>query len=313
MPLNYSKAITGSVFFQETKMSNSFQGKTAVISGGAGGIGLALAKELGRRGMRIVIGDIEKSQLLAAEQQLEELDIEVLACELDVTDFAQWQRLVEQATERFGKLHMLINNAGVGGIPGSIEKTDHKTWQWVVDVNLMGVVFGTQALTPALKSHGEGGWIINVASMAGMGGVPYSGAYSATKAAVVSLTEGWAVELKSHNIAVSVLCPAFVKTRIHESMRNIQDKYKNPALSAPDGKSGSGMFNAGALVEAGIDPTILANRVCEALESGQTYIFTHPNYRQAIQARSAAIDSAFKDAENSPVVKHLIGQPIDIL
>lgn len=294
-------------------MSDSFQGKTAVISGGAGGIGFALAQELGQRGMRIVIGDIEKSQLVKAEKQLSEKGIEVLACELDVTDFSQWQALAESAETKFGKIHMLVNNAGVGGIPGSIEKTDHKTWQWVVDVNLMGVVYGTQALTPALKSHGEGGWIINVASMAGMGGVPYSAAYSATKAAVVSLTEGWAVELKPHNIAVSVLCPAFVKTRIHESMRNIQDKYKNKALKAPDGKSGSGMFNAGSLVEAGIDPGILANRVCEALESGQTYIFTHPNYRQAIQKRSAAIDAAFKDAEQSPSVKHLIGQPIDIL
>lgn len=294
-------------------MVDKFQGKTAVISGGAGGIGFALAKEFGRKGMRIVIGDIEQSQLVNAEQQLREQGIDVLACELDVTDYSQWQALVEKARERFGNIHMLANNAGVGGIPGNIEKTDHKSWQWVVDVNLMGVVYGTQAFTPALKEHGEGGWIINVASMAGMGGVPYSGAYSATKAAVVSLTEGWAVELKSHNIDVSVLCPAFVKTRIHESMRNIQDKYKNPALNAPDGKSGSGMFNAGALVEAGIDPGILAQRVCEALESGQTYIFTHPNYRQAIQGRSAAIDAAFKDAENSPIVKHLIGQPIDIL
>ena len=153
-------------------MSDSFQGKTAVISGGAGGIGLALAEELGQRGMRIVIGDIEKSQLVKAELQLSEKGIEVLACELDVTDFSQWQALAENAEAKFGKIHMLVNNAGVGGIPGSIEKTDHKTWQWVVDVNLMGVVYGTQALTPALKSHGEGGWIINVASMAGMGGVP---------------------------------------------------------------------------------------------------------------------------------------------
>lgn len=294
-------------------MANMLKGKTAVISGGAGGIGFALAEEFGRRGMSIVIADIEAEQLAIAELTLREQDIEVLACKLDVTDYAQWQSVAEQAKERFGNIHMLVNNAGVGGIPGSIEDTNHKTWQWVIDVNLMGVVYGTQALTPALKAHGEGGWIINVASMAGIAGVPYSGAYSATKAAVVSLTEGWAVELKPHGIAVSTLCPAFVKTRIHESMRNIQDKYKSSKLTVPDGKSGSGMFKASALVEGGIDPNILARRVCEALESGQTYIFTHPNYRKPIQGRSAAIDAAFKDAEQSPIVEHLKDDSIDIL
>lgn len=294
-------------------MTDMLNSKTAVISGGAGGIGYALAEEFGQRGMNVVIADIEPQALANAEKTLRSQGINVLACALDVTDFAQWQSVAEQATATFGKVHMLVNNAGVGGIPGSIEDTDHKTWQWVVDVNLMGVVHGTQALTPLLKQHGEGGWIINVASMAGMAGVPYSGAYSATKAAVVSLTEGWAVELKPHGIAVSALCPAFVKTRIHESMRNIQDKYKNPNLKAPDGKSGSGMFKASALVEGGIDPNILARRVCEALASGQTYIFTHPNYRNPIQGRSAAIDAAFKDAEESPIVQHLKNDSIDIL
>lgn len=202
-----------------------YAGKTALISGAAGGIGFALAKEFGSLGMNVVIADIDQDALNAAQQTLAAQNVNVLACTLDVTEYAQWEDCVAQTIAKFGKLHMVVNNAGVGGVPGKIEQTDHTLWKWVVDVNLMGVLYGTQAATPEIKKHGEGGWIINVASMAGIMGVPYASSYAATKAAVVSMTESWAVELKSHNIHVSVLCPAFVKTRIHESLRNKQEKY----------------------------------------------------------------------------------------
>jgi NAD(P)-dependent dehydrogenase (short-subunit alcohol dehydrogenase family) len=287
-------------------MSNEFMGKTAIISGGAGGIGFALARELGLIGMNIVIADIDLQELQQAEQTLLNDNVAVLACQLDVTQFSQWQETVAAAETRFGKVHMLINNAGVGGIPGSIENTNHEVWRWVLDVNLMGVLYGTEVVTPILKRHGEGGWIINVASMAGMNGVPYAGAYSASKAAVVSMTESWAIELKKHNIQVSALCPAFVKTRIHESLRNRQAKYKSaPKQQVDKSKLQAGYDKATALVEGGIDPALLAVRVVEALESGQTYIFTHPNYRPVTAARALAIDAAYLDAENSPLVGHL--------
>jgi NAD(P)-dependent dehydrogenase (short-subunit alcohol dehydrogenase family) len=281
-------------------------GKTAIISGGAGGIGFALAQELGRKGMNIVIADIDSEQLQHAQQTLLNDNIQVLACELDVVEFSQWQETVDAAEARFGNVHMLINNAGVGGIPGSIEGTNHDIWRWVLDVNVMGVLYGTQVVTPLLKRHGQGGWIINVASMAGMIGMPYAGAYSASKAAVVSMTESWAVELKRHNIQVSALCPAFVKTRIHESHRNRQEQYKSASEPQIDkAKLKAGFDKAAALVEGGIDPDLLARRVVEALESDQTYIFTHPNYRPVTVGRSKAIDAAFLDAENSPIVSHL--------
>ncbi|MFT4937081.1 MAG: NAD(P)-dependent dehydrogenase (short-subunit alcohol dehydrogenase family) [Paraglaciecola sp.] len=287
-------------------MSNDFKGKTAIISGAAGGIGFALAQELGRKGMNIVIADIDLQQLQHAQQTLLNDNISVLACQLDVTQFNQWQETVAAAETRFGEVHMLVNNAGVGGIPGSIEDTDHNVWRWVLDVNLMGVLYGTQVVTPLLKRHGQGGWIINVASMAGMIGMPYAGAYSASKAAVVSMTESWAVELKRHNIQVSALCPAFVKTRIHESHRNRQEQYKSASEPQADkSKLRAGFNKAAALVEGGIDPVLLARRVVEALESGQTYIFTHPNYRPVTVARAKAIDAAYLDAEGSPVVGHL--------
>ncbi len=295
--------------------SSIYQGKTSLISGAAGGIGLALAKEFGSLGMNIVIADIDEAALADAKKQLEALNVNVLACKLDVTDYAQWEHCVEQTITKFGKLHMVVNNAGVGGIPGKIEQTDHAIWRWVIDVNLMGVLYGTQAATPELKRHGEGGWIINVASMAGMMGVPYSSAYAATKAAVVSMTESWAVELKRHNIQVSALCPAFVQTRIHESTRNKQDKYKSEKPAAPFSAQEKERFKksvgqAAALVESGITTELLAKRVVEALNSDQMYIFSHPNYRGVTGYRAAMIDKAFDDAQQSDLVKHLIDDEI---
>ncbi|MDT0593276.1 SDR family NAD(P)-dependent oxidoreductase [Glaciecola petra] len=291
-------------------MSIDFQNKTALISGAAGGIGLALSRELGHLGMKIVMADIEQEVLQASANILRAEGIEVLACELDVTNFEQWESVVSAAKDKFGAIHMLINNAGVGGIPSGIDKSDNNIFQWVVDVNLMGVMYGARATTPSMKEHGEGGWIINVASMAGMNGVPYSTAYSATKAAVVSMSESWAVELKSHNIHVSALCPAFVKTRIHESLRTKQDKYKTNMLKENAENLKKGFGQAAALVESGIDASLLAKRVVEALENKQLYIFTHPNYRESMGYRARAIDKAFEDAQNSPLVKHLIDDEI---
>jgi NAD(P)-dependent dehydrogenase (short-subunit alcohol dehydrogenase family) len=307
----------------------TYSGKTTLISGAAGGIGFALAKEFGELGMNVVIADIDEAALTSAKEQLESMNINVLACKLDVTDFSQWQACIEQTIATFGKLHMLVNNAGVGGVPSKIEQADHDIWRWVIDVNLMGVVYGAQAAIPEIKRHGEGGWIINVASMAGMMGVPYASSYSATKAAVVSMTESWSVELKSHNIQVSALCPAFVKTRIHESMRNKQDKYKSSTESkdialantdialankeiAPADKARykKNFVQAAALVESGIAPELLAKRVIEALNSGQMYIFTHPNYKEVAGYRAAMIDNAFDDAQQSELVKHLIDDDI---
>ncbi|MGS2719670.1 SDR family NAD(P)-dependent oxidoreductase [Paraglaciecola aestuariivivens] len=295
-------------------MSNQFSGKTVIISGGAGGIGLALATELGQLGMKVVIADIDPDQLKLAEQQLKSAKVEVLACPLDVTDASQWQAVHDASLKAFGHIHMLINNAGVAGVPGTVDETKLDTWKWVLDVNVMGVVNGTQTIAPTLKAQKQGGWIINVASMAGMNGVAYSGAYAASKAAVVSMTESWAQELQKHNILVSVLCPAFVKTRIHQSLRNLQPKYQAvKTQGASQANPKQGLNQAAALVEAGIPAEMLAKRVVEALESKQSYIFTHPNYKAGVAYRSKLLDQAFADAEQSTIVGHLIDQPIDIL
>lgn len=291
--------------------ASQFKGKTAVISGGAEGIGLSIAKALGEQRMNVVLADIDDKNLQKARAELESLGVPVLSVSLDVADELQWQSVAQQAVARFGKIHMVVNNAGVGGDSGPIESQEKEGWQWALDVNLMGVVYGAKVMVPLIKDHGEAGWIVNVASMAGMGGVPYSGAYNATKAAVVALSEAWAEELKAAGIHVAVLCPAFVQTRIYDSERNRPTRYKSKTLN-PDEES-SFSKKAREMVQNGIEPALVGKRVVEALIEGERYIFTHPNYRQVVQHRFARIDEAFVNASKSPLLQHLVDQKLDML
>lgn len=290
---------------------SDLQGKVAVISGGAEGIGFSIAKSVAREGMKVVLGDIDATQLEVARKALEEQGAEVLAVEMDVAKIGDWQDLAEQTISRFGAVHMLVNNAGVGGIPGSIERTDSKDWQWVLDVNLMGVIFGAQVMVPLMKQHGEGGWLINVASMAGMGGVPFAGSYTATKVAVVGMSESWHPELKAHDIQVSVLCPAFVKTRINLSQRNKQEQYKNPKSgSKPSAKAIAMAEHMQTVIDNGMSADVVGDRVVEAIRANELYIFTHPNYRSVVQRRSKAVDDAFARAEKSPLLAHMLDEEV---
>ena len=288
-----------------------FEGRTAVISGGAEGIGLSIAKALGEQKMNIVLADIDEKNLLKSAAELESLGIPVLSALLDVADEMQWKSVAEKAVERFGKVHMVVNNAGVGGDSGPIENQETEGWQWALGVNLMGVVYGAKVMTPLIKDHGEGGWILNVASMAGMGGVPYSGVYTASKAAVVALSESWAAELKDKRIGVSVLCPAFVQTRIYDSERNRPDKYKSENYQIENESSFSKQTKQ--MVKDGIDVSIVGKRVVEAINHGELYIFTHPNYRQVNQQRFNGIDEAFARSAQSPLLKDIVDQKIDML
>ncbi|MDA8916414.1 SDR family NAD(P)-dependent oxidoreductase [Gammaproteobacteria bacterium] len=288
-----------------------FEGRTAIISGGAEGIGLSIAKALGEQKMNIVLGDIDEKNLLKSTTELESLGIPVLGALLDVADEMQWKSVADKAIEKFGKVHMVVNNAGVGGDSGPIENQETEGWQWALGVNLMGVVYGAKVMTPLIKDHGEGGWILNVSSMAGMGGVPYSGAYTASKAAVVALSESWAAELQDKRIGVSVLCPAFVQTRIYDSERNRPDKYKSENYQIENESSFSKQTKQ--MVKDGIDVSIVGKRVVEAINHGELYIFTHPNYRQVNQQRFNGIDEAFARSAESPLLKDIVNQKIDML
>ncbi|MEM7360449.1 MAG: SDR family NAD(P)-dependent oxidoreductase [Pseudomonadota bacterium] len=289
---------------------SQFENKTAVISGGAEGIGLSIARAVGQQGMNVVLGDIDANQLEQAQKLLEQEGVAVLTVPMDVTSLEQWQNLADQAIERFGKIHMMVNNAGVASAGGPVETTNHSDWNWVVDVNLMGVLRGTQVVVPKIKEHGEGGWVVNVASMAGMAGIPYAGAYTATKVAVVGMSESWQVELAEFGIKVSVLCPAFVQTRIHLSHRNRQAAHQDPNAGMNADSDNPASNAAKELVENGIPVEIVGKRVVEALQAGEFYIFTHPNHRAQMRQRFEAIDQAFARAAESPLLADIVDQEV---
>lgn len=286
----------------------NLEGKTAVISGGAEGIGLSLARTFGNLGMNIVIADIEADPLERAAADLEAAGIPVAAVEMDVALREDWERTAAVAAERFGPVHMLVNNAGVGGGMGALGNLDESGWRWAIDVNLMGVVYGAETFVPGMRAHGDDAWVINVASMAGMAGVPLAGSYTATKAAVVALTEAWAGELAGTSVRVSVLAPAFVKTRINESHRNRQARYAPTVMPGPEVmEMAKGATKA---VANGIDADLLSARVLEALDAGELYIFTHPRYRGVPEQRYSAIGAAFDSAAASPSVGDVAEEPM---
>jgi NAD(P)-dependent dehydrogenase (short-subunit alcohol dehydrogenase family) len=268
-----------------------FTGKTAFVTGGAGGIGLALGRAFAQAGMKVMLADIEAGVLAATVESLHGIGPEVRGVLCDVADPASVDAAARETIEAFGNVHVVCNNAGVAAA-GGIDNISLDNWRWVIDVNLMGVVYGVRAFLPHIRAHGEGGHIVNTASMAGMnGGLGFS-PYTASKFAVVGMSEGLSEQLKPHGIGVSVLCPSFVRTRIHESGRNRPEQYG--AAQAPDPASPMAQMLAliTASVAAGRDPADVAARVLAAIRDDQLYVFTHPDMRGAVDARFAAIQAA---------------------
>jgi NAD(P)-dependent dehydrogenase (short-subunit alcohol dehydrogenase family) len=249
-------------------------GKTAFVTGGASGIGLALGRAFAEAGMKVMLADIEAGALQAAVESLGSHAADVRSVLCDVADPESVERAAKATFEVFGNVHVVCNNAGVGGGSG-IDDISLPTWRWVLDVNLMGVVHGVRSFLPHIRDHGEGGHIVNTASMAGMNsGLGFS-PYSASKFAVVNISEGLAKQLAPFGIGVTVLCPGFVQTRIWEASRNRQHRY-GPAVR-PDTASPAGQL-AAYLAEqgrAGLDPVDVAAQVLTAIRDNELYVFTH--------------------------------------
>ncbi len=277
-------------------------GKIALITGGAEGIGFHTAKVLGQQGMKLILVDINDDKLQEAVNALTNEAIEAEGVVMDVSVRAEWDTLAEKIKNSYGKLHFLMSNAGVS-IIGSQRNMSESDWRWLIDVNLMGVVYGCQMAAPLMKAQEEGGHIMNVASIAGLHGVSYSGPYCATKAAVVSLSETWRTELAKDGIEVSVLCPGFVKSRIYDSGRIRQDRYGGQVHFEELVKQKPGLNGNKDVVVNGIDTEIAAARVLEGLMNNDAYIFTHPHFKQSQIERGEAIKAAFERAEQSPALK----------
>jgi len=209
----------------------------------------------------------------------------------DVAEPDSVERAAEATLSAFGKVHILCSNAGVGGSSG-VDNISLGGWRWVIDVNLMGLVHGIRAFLPHLRAHGEGGHILNTASMAGLlsdGGMGFS-PYTASKYAIIGMSEGLRAELAPHGIGVTVLCPGFVRTRIADAGRNRHARY-GPHVESRRAAA------VAELVRNGIDPDTVAERALAAIAKDEPYVFTHPEFRSALAGRFDQILAAFDKPE----------------
>lgn len=266
---------------------DTLSGRVAVITGGGSGIGAALARALAREGMRLVLADIESPAMDAVAAGIGD---DVLKVRTDVSKLADVQALADRAFAHFGAVHLLCNNAGVG-LFGSILDMTHRDWEWVIGVNLWGVIHGIEVFVPRLIAQRQGGHIVNTASMAGLVPMLGLGAYGTTKYAVVGLSETLQRELSPHGIGVSVLCPMIVNTNINASERNRPPVLRNPGTPA-FAADFPPLPPPGQLVGGVIEPEAVAARVIAAIKNNELHVLTHTASREIIRRRSERLDRA---------------------
>jgi NAD(P)-dependent dehydrogenase (short-subunit alcohol dehydrogenase family) len=263
-------------------------GKVAVVTGGASGIGLALARRFGQAGMKLALADIERGALDAAAQELEGEGFDVLPVRTDVSDAGSMDALGEAVLGRFGAAHVVCLNAGVGGGGGPLWEATHADWQFTIGVNLWGVIHGVRVFGPHLVAQDEGHFV-NTASMAGLVSVPGLGPYNVTKHGVVTLSETLYgdLEQRGSKVGVSVLCPGFVSTKIYDSGRNRPEALQNAGGQRPDPKQRE---MARQFFETQGMPTAeVADRVHDAVVDGRFYILTHPGSEAGVTRRAETI------------------------
>jgi NAD(P)-dependent dehydrogenase (short-subunit alcohol dehydrogenase family) len=267
-------------------------GKTAFVTGAASGIGLGIATALAQAGAKVMLCDIEEEALARATDGLKLTNADAHGVKADVSLKAELKLAAEAAIARFGKIHILVNNAGVGG-GGSYGMWRDAGWEWTIGVNLMAVVWGVEIFGPLIEQHGEGGHIVSTGSMAGLISSS-STQYNVSKYGVVALSEGLRVELAPRGIGISVLCPGFVRTNILNSLRNLPQRFERPNEEALRAVRSSELFRMiEDRVSKGVDPFYVGELVREGIENDWPYIFTDNEFEPLVDARFAAIKAGF--------------------
>ena len=257
-------------------------GGVAVVTGGASGIGRAMAERFAGERAKVVVADIDARALAAVVDSIKARGGEALGVPTDVTDLSSVQALAAAAFEAFGKVSVLCNNAGVA-LWGGLESATHRDWQWVLGVNLWGVIHGVEAFVPRMIASKEPGHIVNTASMAGLVATRGLGVYNTSKYAVVGLSETLAKDLRPYQIGVSVLCPMGVATQIRESARNRPADLTNDAPSAVEPV---------ALMGRTLAPAVVAEMVLSAIRANRLYVITHEEGLEALRRRHERLEQA---------------------
>jgi NAD(P)-dependent dehydrogenase (short-subunit alcohol dehydrogenase family) len=262
-----------------------FKDRVAVITGGASGIGLALARRSAAEGMQVVLADIEDAALAAAADELRAKGAQVLTVKTDVSRAGDVENLAAQTLKACGGAHLVFNNAGVGGVRVKTWEASAKDWQWVLGVNVWGVIHGVRVFTPIMLRQGEEGHIVNTASAAGFVSMASTAPYAVSKHSVVTLSEVLYHDLKAENakVGVSVLCPAWVGTNIWNSQRNRPEDLRDHAETEEERarrEQVRALLEKGKVTAAGV-----AEMTFEAIANDRFYIFPHPKIRNDIRTR----------------------------
>ncbi len=266
-------------------------GKTAFITGGASGIGFGMARVFLKNGMKVVMADVRQDHLDEAASVLKGSNLPYHFIKLDVTDREAFARAADETERVFGKVHVVCNNAGVGA-NAPIDQADWEDWDWVMGVNLGGVVNGVKTFVPRIKSHGEGGHVVNTSSMAGI--IPLTatgGIYAASKFAVRGLTDSLRLALGQYNIGVSVLCPGLVHTNIMDGEKSRPEHLKAKTQHPPR-HVGASSGNAG------MNPVEMGERVLRGIRRNDAYILTHGEFKDEVAGLFSDILASFPTDDN---------------
>ncbi len=286
-----------------------FAGKIAVVTGAASGIGLAIAAECVRAGMKVVLADVEAGALAAAGAKLEALGGAVRCVRTDVARRCEVEDLARRALDAFGGVHLLVNNAGVaaGGAPWDATWND---WEWVLGVNLWGVIQGVKVFTPILLEQGGECHIVNTASTAGLMCGGFSAPYAVSKHAVVALSENLYMALRRRGaaIGVSVLCPGPVRTNVVDAERNRPVELRNEPVELSS-EMQAGRAAVRAHLSASMAPSRVAEMVFAAIRNEQFYVLTHPEWMAVVRLRLDRLLAMENPADPAPLVARLLNAP----
>ena len=289
------------------RQMESVENKVAFVTGAASGIGFALATVFARAGMKVMLADVEQGALDRACEALAADGGDVAATRVDVTDRDALAAARDAAIDRFGAVHVLCNNAGVN-VAGPLYAVTYEDWDWVLGVNLGGVVNGVTAFLPELMRHGSKAHIVNTASVGGLIGMVGLGIYNAAKFGVVGLSEALRADLLESGVGVSVLCPGVVRSALGSSERNRPGHLSNSdANSDANSESTAESAQDPDAPPPGTDPLDLAEQVLSGILAGQFFLCTHPEFKDIIAERNAALNASFSGEADPAMVEAMRG------